>query len=289
VKGPLKVASMRLVSFCGRERIHVAGCSAAAVWAWSGLLHAPFHIWDAAIVCATVVSVYQWNRLTDIREDRINCLDELEYAIGHSGQIKLICGAAVVAIGLLLAFCGDMAKALIVGICLLLGYLYGTPILGDRSKRLKNIPFMKNLSSGFGWALLTVLYPAAGASNLRDFRVWLAFAYMLIAVVMVEIIWDIRDINGDRQSGVYSIPVSVGVPKTGWVLCGLNIFSTLTVAGILFTGRLPAAWGIILLNFFLIHIVLTAFSRYRRLQRQCSHALILVQSVVLLGVGAVAR
>lgn len=267
----------------------MALCSVAAMWAWSGLLHAPLHGRDAVIVCATVIAVYQWNRLTDLCEDRLNCSDELEYAIGHAAQIKVICLVAIVLVGVLLSTSPHPAKGLIVGFCLALGYCYGTPIRGGPARRLKNIPFIKNLSSGLGWALLTVLYPVVGACDLANFRIWLAFAYMLIAVVMVEMLWDIRDINGDRQAGVHSMPVNVGIPRTEWLISWLNLLSAIIVACILFAGRLQAVWAIILLNFCLVHIVLTAFNRYKLLQRPCSHALILLQSIVLIGVGAAAR
>lgn len=278
--------SARVVAFCVTHKLHLAACSIGAAWAWSGLLHTGLRPWDAVVIATTVLCVYQWNRLTDVSEDRLNCPLELESAIQNSKSIRIFClGTATLAVTLPM-LTSQPGKGVVVGICLILGFLYGTPLLFG--KRLKDIPVLKNLSSGFGWALLTVVYPSIRLSS-WDFKVWLAFGYMFTAVVMVEMTWDIRDVIGDRGAGVRSIPVAFGIQTTESLISSLNSLTGVLLVAFLLEGRLSNAWVLVLLNFGLMQMSSAIIKKHTELRRPWSHTLIVLQSVLLFGLGVVAR
>ena len=278
------VREQRLVQAIVRNRVHIAACATAGAWAWGSLLGATPSALDLVAVAAVVLCTYQWNRLTDTREDAINCPDELAVAMTNRRAIEALCIALLCVIAGIAVIGGSAAKAVLLGISLVLSYCYGAPV------RLKSRFLMKNLSSALGWTLLTVVYPALDRIPLGDRALLLAFACMFGAVMVVELLWDLRDVDGDAAAGIRSLPVVAGRRFTLVVLFVVNTVPALLVLIGIATHVLRMAWIFVLINTAVVSVMLIVsgddFSGPRRFR---THALVMTQSLLLVGLGVVAH
>src|SRR5262249_24052928 len=152
-----------------RNRFHVAACATAGAWAWGSLLRCTPSALDLVAVAAVVLCTYQWDRLTDIREDAGNCADELAVAVCQRRAVQFACLALLSVVAAVAAIQRSPAKSAVLAGSLILAYCYGA------GPRLKARLLLKNISSSFGWTLLTVVYPALGILSLRSAALWLAF------------------------------------------------------------------------------------------------------------------
>jgi 4-hydroxybenzoate polyprenyltransferase len=266
-----------------RNKLHVAACSLAATWAWGRMVGTPTLVVDLLVVPVLVLSIYQWNRLTDVREDAVNCPDELAAAEKARGRIRVFCllGALLALGGSLLV--GRAAGALVVLIGLLLGWLYGFRS-GAESFGLKRLFGIKNVSSAFGWTLVTVLYPGLHSGVGLRAAFWLAAACMFLAVWTVEVLWDIRDVRGDTVAGVPSLPVVLGVPAAKRLAQAGNLLIVALVGTAVVTRTLPDIWALVLVNPLLSFVWLRVDSGAGR---GWSHLLVLMQTLLLFGLGVI--
>lgn len=101
-------------------------------------------------------------------------------------------------------------------------FLYTFPVY--KGIRSKNIFFFKNLYSAlFIWTLpLAVIAYYYTDTDLGFFELFKGqFLGLFIYVMVGEAFWDIRDVDGDRQLKVYTIPVVLGVLVTKFYLISL--------------------------------------------------------------------
>jgi 4-hydroxybenzoate polyprenyltransferase len=199
------------------------------------------------------------NRLSDIDEDRRNCPENLATALEHRRAIMwLSCGCGLAAGAI--AVWGDGWRVMPLGVLAsVLAILYSGGIGAlSLTPKVKRIPGVKNLVPAACWTAAAVLYPAL-ASQHWGADVGLAAALMFCGSLTVEVLWDVRDVPGDRGSGISTIPTLIGVPRTrrlliillgvlaavliGSTLSELTVFSpALVPVGILlaFTARLTS-------------------------------------------------
>ena len=267
-----------------RNRVHIAACATAGAWAWGSLLGCTPSALDLIEVAAVVLCTYQWNRLTDAREDAINCPDELAVALANRRLIEMTCIALLGVIAVVAVVEASGAKTILLGISLSLAFCYGAPV------RLKSIFLVKNLSSAFGWTLLTVIYPALDIIPLGNPALLLAFACMLGAVIVVELLWDLRDVDGDAAAGIRSLPVVAGRRTTLVALFFVNSVPALLVLIGITTHVLRISWVFVLINTALVFLMLIVFGDdFSGARRRWTHILVMTQSLLLVGLGAVAH
>jgi 4-hydroxybenzoate polyprenyltransferase len=264
-----------------RNKLHVAACSLAATWAWSRMMGTPLLGVDLFVVPVLVLSIYQWNRLNDVLEDAVNCPDELAAAEQAQGLIRVSCllGSILALGGALLV--GRAAGVLVVLSGLLLGWFYGFRS-GVETFGLKRLFGIKNVSSAFGWTLMTVLYPSLHSGAGLGVSFWVAAACMFLAVWTVEVLWDIRDVRGDAVAGIPSLPVVLGVPAARRLVHVGNLLIVALVGTSVLSRTLPGIWALILINPLLTFVWL----RFDiETGRGWSHLLVLMQTLLLFGLG----
>ena len=192
-----------------RNKLHVAACSLAATWAWGRMMGTPALWVDLFVVPALVLSIYQWNRLTDVREDAVNCPDELAAAEQARGLIRVSCllGVLFALAGALLV--GRAAGVLVVLIGLLLGWLMDSarerdrwPERAVRHEEREQCLRLDARDRALPWPSLRC-WPRSAilARRLHVPGVW-----------TLEVLWDLRDVRGDTVAGVPSLPVVLGAP-----------------------------------------------------------------------------
>lgn len=186
------------------------------------------------------LSMYILNSFTDQEVIRYNDPMKDHFNSRHKGEL-LIVGAvsALVALGIALSK-GIVSFVLLLGASAL-GILYSIkmiPNFFDRPVkfiRLKDIPSSKDLSVSMAWCVATVLIPFFSAKNPTPdyYSLATALLFVFILVYIRCLLYDVRDIQGDRMVGRETIPILIGKEKTKvmlFILAGL-LAATLLVSG----------------------------------------------------------
>ena len=259
------------------NRLHIIVSAPAIMWCWSGFLKMRFHSIDYLIITLAVACICQWNRLTDVKEDALNCPDDLRDAQTKSGTIKIFCYAAGTIAILLAIFTEPTWKlAGLVAFGTAVGYFYNTPLLPSLPHlRLKNLFIIKNVSSGAGWSLGLLVFPMLRTHTQPDWRFLTAFVYMFAMVMTYEIMWDIRDVAGDTLAGIRTLPIVLGI-NSARIYSAMFQFLCL---GIIISGlanaRLKPVWFIYLLPSIMLLTLIIFFPRLIRYNRGLSHVLVM--------------
>lgn len=165
-------------------------------------------------------SVYSLNKLTDIKEDSINRPERIAFLRGREKHILII---SIIALFLsaLLAFSIEVHALLPLTIPFIANCIYSSQIYPGLP-RLKDIPFVKNIVVGISWALVCTLMPATTLDDFPLLTVAGVAYFMLIKDFINSTLCDLKDVRGDMQSGVRTIPVVLGPRRTRRMLLALN-------------------------------------------------------------------
>ena len=262
------------------NRLHIIVSAPAIMWCWSGFLKMRFRSIDYLIITLAVACICQWNRLTDVKEDALNCPDDLKDAQTKSGAIKVFCYAGGTLAILLALFTEPSWKlAGLVAFGAAVGYFYNTPLLPSWPHlRLKNLFIIKNLSSGAGWSLGLLVFPMLRAHTQPDGLFLTAFFYMFAMVMTYEIMWDMRDVEGDTRAGIRTLPVVLGINNTRIYTAILQFFCLGIIISGLANGRLTSIWSFYLLPSIMLLTFILFFPRLIRYKRNLSHMLVIALS-----------
>jgi 4-hydroxybenzoate polyprenyltransferase len=227
-----------------------------------------------------VACICQWNRLADVQEDEINCPDDLKDAQIKSRDIKIFCYTGGLFAILLALFTEPTWKlAWLVAFGAAVGYFYNTPLLHSKPHwRLKNMFIIKNLSSGAGWSFGLLVFPMLRAHTQPDALFFTAFVYMFAMVMTYEIMWDIRDIEGDKRAGIRTLPVVLGINSARSYAAILQFVCLGTIISGLIHASLTPVWSLYLLPSIMLLMLIIFFPRLVRDNRNLSHVLVIALS-----------
>jgi 4-hydroxybenzoate polyprenyltransferase len=212
-------------------RIHIVSIAVCATVVF-GYLFRDVYPWGLALLCG-----FDWcivnllNRATDVDEDRLNHIAATEIVARHARVIVWACLVALVA-SLVAGFVW-LPRALaidrVVFHALGVGYSFRyVPTLRGR-KRFKDLYILKNTMSATMFVLSVIAYPLLGRSEPLVVSVAGIVAlgvFFFLFEHTFEIIYDLRDLEGDRAVGVPTYPVVHGIgisARIVYVLCALSI------------------------------------------------------------------
>lgn len=184
-------------------------------------------------------STYSLNKLTDVAEDQVNMPERANF-IGGRRRFVLFTALGAYMLSIPLAFLVTPVALLIVFIPLLTNLLYSSRLLPG-VPRLKDIPVMKNLFVAISWAMVCTLLPVVDIFSLPTASILLVLYFMLVKVFINTVLFDIRDVNGDLEAGIRTIPCLLGNRRTSILLMAIN--STLIALSPLLNG--PVRWLLI--------------------------------------------
>jgi 4-hydroxybenzoate polyprenyltransferase len=186
-----------------------------------GVLDAPPII---VIMFLVAFSVYNLNRKTDEKEDAINHQERYSFTKKFEKTLFYSALLAYLLALCIAAFYGFMAL-LITAIPLVSGILYSVPCLPKplTYRRLKEIPVMKNLIVSLAWSLILCLLPVYVTHTPLGIQAFMTWIFFFTYVLIASIIPDMRDREGDKLSGIQTIPVIIGVQRTKTVLGCMNL------------------------------------------------------------------
>ena len=121
--------------------------------------------------------------------------------------------------------------------------LYGAPVFPWKRNewhwyRLKDIPGSKAWIVGLIITYAVVALPLSYAGRGIDANAALVTLFLFVFIVTNSHIFDIRDLESDRQKGVVTLPIMIGVRGAKLLLSGMNLFVMLAA---LFIGVNNAA------------------------------------------------
>lgn len=106
--------------------------------------------------------------------------------------------------------------------------LYGTPIFPWKGKewrwyRLKDIPGSKAWIVGGVLTYAAIALPLAYEGREFNSTAALMTLFMFVFIVTNSHVFDLRDIESDRQKGVVTLPIMVGIKGTKIILTAMNL------------------------------------------------------------------
>jgi len=122
---------------------------------------------------------------------------------------------------------------------ILLGMFYSLKIIPQSKNfklfwRLKDIPASKDLYIALAWVTITAFVPFLSQRESGSFLSSLVSFFFVFSIVYIKsILFDIRDIQGDRIVGRETIPMIMGIDKTKLYL---GVLLILTSAGLFVSG-----------------------------------------------------
>jgi 4-hydroxybenzoate polyprenyltransferase len=200
------------------------------------------------VLSLVVFSVYNLNRKTDQAEDALN--HERRFSFTSRFERPLFAaalGAYTLATGIALVS-GALFACGIVMIPLTCGILYSVPIFpkGAKVRRLKEIPLVKNILVSLAWGATFAMVPVALSGLPPDTSTLLVFFFIFFWTFIASVLPDIRDMKGDAQVGVVTIPVLLGVTRSRILLTAINVVSGIAILALAVCTRSMAAIGLLI-------------------------------------------
>lgn len=180
------------------------------------------------IVFAATLFVYNLNRITDMSEDATNVPGRVEFVRTY-GRFWLAVGVLLYLLATGLAVARDLPRAEFTAVPLLVALLY--------SLKAKRILLLKNFLVGASWGLIP-LGVGTYFGRLWTIDVLFLAVHVCVIITLAAIVFDIKDIEGDRAAGIRTVPVLFGpratrvLTQTGNALAGAGVVA-LVAAGVL--------------------------------------------------------
>ncbi|MGK5090275.1 UbiA family prenyltransferase [Bdellovibrionota bacterium FG-2] len=234
-------------------RLHVSLTAVLLAFSSAFILQERISPSALAVVFLLCSAIYLFNRISDPREDCINSPSEHSWMIQR--RIKILALGVLLPTFLIVTLAwGHGTPALICSLALLgVGLCYSKVPFG---RRLKEMTYLKGIVPSAVWAFTTVLLPplfSEGAAY--SIPCIFLFVYLLIGTLEIEVLWDLRDLPGDIQAGVRTLPACLSRSQlllffatVGFLVALLVILLVTTkIIPLIFLGLLAHRLGMFLL------------------------------------------
>lgn len=216
-----------LATFASLSRLHIVAIAALGTFTFGWAFTGRYGGFLAATSALDWFLVNLLNRVVDVPEDRANGIVGADFAAEHRRAIVI--GGFSVLLSSLVAVHRVMPALL--GLRLAyhaLGLAYNWRLLPG-GRRIKELYFWKNTASATGFVITVFLYPLAAAGWGREgfapgvgtATIVASAAFFVLFELSYEVIYDLRDVDGDRLAGVASYPVVHGTHGAVRIVDGL--------------------------------------------------------------------
>ncbi len=215
------------------------------------------------IVFLLTLSMYNINRLTDVREDVVN-LPDRSYAIKkhRKGLVYLILAGLISSC--VLAFFRNVLSVLFIifGLGLLYSVKWIPKKISKRYRRFKDILLVKNIVISATWSITTVLI-VSQYLNLFNYSVLFLLVFVFLKLTINTIFFDMRDVKGDKKNGIKTVPVMLGMNKTRRLLYSVNVIVALFILFSVFLKLIPKLGYFLFLSTFYNAAYIYLFDKHR--------------------------
>lgn len=185
------------------------------------------------LVFAVTLFVYSFNRVTDLEEDERNTPRRAAFTRRY-GRLALAVGGCLYALAGALAVAWNLPHVEFMLLPLVVGSLYSVG-------RLKERLLVKNLLVGLSWGVIPLgvgVYFGAVYSPAV-----VAFAgHVAVMLTVAAVVFDIKDIEGDSEAGISTVPIAVGVAWTRRLAQSVNVVVAGVVLTVVAAGVVPVAF-----------------------------------------------
>jgi 4-hydroxybenzoate polyprenyltransferase len=213
-----------------RHHIVLIAMAASLVFGW---LTTGRYGWLLALVVGLdwfLINLF--NKVTDVEEDLKNAIPGTERVARWKSLLAPGCFALLaLSFASHLPFPGITPLRVVVQL-IGLAYSYRLVPTPSGAKRIKQLYFFKNFGSAFLFVLTCIAYPLAVA----DWQPIVPWAYVAALTlffvpfeVSYEILYDFRDLDGDRQEGIPTFPVVHGPEKARALIDALLVLSVMVL------------------------------------------------------------
>ena len=189
------------------------------------------------IVFAVTMFVYSFNRITDIAEDTQNIPGRASF-IRRYGKALLAIGTALYLVATGVAIARDIPYAPGMLIPMLVAVLYS--VVG-----LKRVLLVKNLLVGLSWGLIPlgvgVYYDQLGSVDILFMAV-----FVTTMITIAAAIFDIKDIEGDSEAGIDTLPVRYSAARTRQIAAGATVLVSIVVVALVVADVLTRRYSLLL-------------------------------------------
>lgn len=279
-----------------RNKLHLSFLSSLGTASWSVYFDIPVNGWTILTVFLLTFSIYQDNRITDDKEDSTNDPDGLFNALRQKAFITYATFYPLSIASLVIAFKFGKTAFWTTALIILIGFLYNhkcfPAFLSRRltgARRLKEIFIVKNLIPPVDWATAIVFLPLFFEDQTLSPKAWISWGYVFICAFFVEVMWDMRDHRGDRQSGIRTIANTLSFSQTKQLLILTSLLSGLLLSYFTYLNNLPASTYFLLVNNVAVMVIASMYKENKeQTMRKISDMSILLASVLFLSFGLIA-
>lgn len=242
------------LSFLVTSSVFVAVALFAVVYFSFRLIAVQPHLLLIFGLSLVTFSIYNVNKITDKEEDKVNTPDRANL-IGKREHVVLALSVIAYAAALIIGvFSGKRLVVLSYLLPLISGVMYSLPMLPN-GVRLKDVLFAKNIVIAASIALSTILLLLVSYG--RWMPVTLLVCFLFIKLFINTVLFDVRDVVGDSQQGIRTLPVALGVRRTKILLLGMNTL-LLPLAAVMFISAgfnalLPVVLFSVCYGYYYIH------------------------------------
>lgn len=187
-------------------------------------------------------AVYTNDRLADVDGDESTYPERTAFVRRHAEALSVLAAAAY-GLAVMLAVLGGpvtLAIALLPGVFWILYATDWIPGTRFRVRRLKEVLVVNSAVVAFAWALSATFLPIGFTDAAVTPAVWIVFGYFFLRSFVNTEIPNVRDVDGDRESGVATLPVVFGVERTRRILYGIDVLAIALAGSAALLGHLPA-------------------------------------------------
>lgn len=225
-----------------RYHIVLVAMTASVVFGW--LMTGHYLPWVALIVGLDWFLINLMNRITDIDEDLKNNIQGTGRVARHKrlltvGSLVLMGGSFVLTHMVWPALTPYRIAVQVIGF----GYNYDIVPTPRGFSRFKEIYFLKNFGSSVLFVLTCFAYPLVtnGETRIMSWSGIFCLALFFVPFELTyEILYDLRDFDGDKQEGIPTYPVVHGPHRARQIIDGLLLLSS----SVLLTGILSGSLGV---------------------------------------------
>ncbi len=182
--------------------------------------------WDLLFIIYLIFyPIYLYDYFAGIEEDKASNSQRAEYLQNNKTRIlSIVLYLSIITLALMYVLYSDIINMLIGFSVLVLGMLYHSHFKG----LTRHIVAFKNIFVSAVWALL-VFAPFVYYSCPITMSAVIVALFVFLKMISIQILFDMRDVDGDRIQGLLTIPIVVNGHELS-ILKGLNIFVMSLVA-----------------------------------------------------------
>lgn len=207
--------------------------SMAVVVACATLFMVPLS-WDILFTSYLMFyAIYLYDYSKGASSDELTNGTRAKYLQCKNKSTCIVIAASALLIISLFTFTTVLTTIVSIGI-LILGLLYGSHF----KKLTKKIPAFKNIFVSIVWSFMALFVFVYYSLPITYGALMLAL-FIFIRMMNIQILFDVRDVEGDRADGLLTIPAIFGEKKYPFILKLINLVSILFVAACVIQGFLP--------------------------------------------------